>query len=422
MQDQEKFEVSNGYRNYVLFILMVVYAFNFIDRQILVILQEPIKAELGLSDTQLGLMTGLTFALFYVVVGLPIARWADQGNRRNIVAISLTIWSAMTAISGFAQNYWQLLLARIGVGIGEAGGSPPSHAMISDYFPPEKRATALSIYSTGIYIGIMIGFLAGGYIAETFGWRYAFFIVGLPGILLALIVRFTVKEPPRGLNDKEKSETVPIKIVITHFISRKSMVLVALGSASASFVGYGNGNFMPAFLSRVHGMSITEIGITLSMGIGLGGAIGTFSSGFLADWLGKNDARWYAWLPALSGAIALPLGIYVLVTDNLEILPYVYFISVIFHAMYLGPTIAICHSLSKPAMRALVSAILFFILNLIGLGLGPLFVGVLSDYFATQYASESVRYALLTNLAIMPVVTIALYYFAGKQLVIDMKK
>lgn len=364
MQDKQTFEISKGKRNYVLFMLMVVYAFNFIDRQILVILQEPIKAELGLSDTQLGLMTGLTFALFYVVVGLPIARWADQGNRRNIITLSLTIWSLMTAISGFAQNYWQLLLARIGVGIGEAGGSPPSHAMISDYFPPEKRATALSIYSTGVYIGIMIGFLSGGYIADTFGWRYAFFIVGLPGILLALIVRFTVAEPPRGLNDKEKSnlESVPLKTVVTHFISRKSMVLVTLGSASASFIGYGNGNFMPAFLSRVHGMSNTDIGITLSVAIGLGGAIGTFSSGFIADWLGKKDVRWYAWLPAISACIGLPFGIYALSTDNLEVIPYVYFISVVFHAMYLGPTIAICHSLSKPAMRSLVSAILFLFL------------------------------------------------------------
>src|SRR6478752_38231 len=193
--------VSNTYRNYVLVMLTLVYVFNFIDRQVLVIVQESIKKELHLSDTQLGLLSGFTFAVFYVTLGIPIARMADRGNRRNIVAISLGLWSLMTAFSGLAKNFVQLLLARIGVGVGEAGGSPPAHAMISDYFPPEKRATALSFYSAGLYIGILIGFLMGGYLNQEFGWRNAFFVLGLPGILFSLLLYATVKEPRRGATD-----------------------------------------------------------------------------------------------------------------------------------------------------------------------------------------------------------------------------
>lgn len=402
--------------------LMVVYSFNFIDRQILVILQEPIKAELGLSDTQLGLMTGLTFALFYVIMGLPIARLADRSNRRNIVAISLTVWSGMTALSGFAQNFWQLLLARVGVGIGEAGGSPPSHSMISDYFPPEQRATAFSIYNMGIYIGIMVGFLVGGWMADTLGWRMAFFVVGLPGILLAVIVRFTIKEPPRGFYDKEKHEDIPLKTVIAHFRSYKSMTLLSLACAMTSFTGYGTTNFMPSYLSRVHDMSNTDIGMSLAFTIGIGGGIGTFTSGFLADKLGKKDIRWYMWMPALMGLVSAPFGLYVFLSDDTANIMYVFFFSVLLSSMYLGPSIAVCHSLCKANMRALVSAILFFILNIIGLGLGPLFTGIISDYLAADYGALSIRYALVIVSIFGGILAVALFYWAGKQLAIDSKR
>ncbi|MDB9948865.1 MFS transporter, partial [Porticoccaceae bacterium] len=190
--------LSNGYRRYVLVLLTLVYALNFIDRQILVILQESIKVDMDLSDSQLGLLTGFAFAIFYVSVGIPIARWADVGNRRNIVSLAIAVWSGMTALSGFTQNFWQLLMARIGVGVGEAGGSPPSHSMISDYYPVEQRGSALSFYSTGVYLGILFGFLIGGWINSEFGWRTAFFVVGVPGFLVALLVRFTIREPVRG--------------------------------------------------------------------------------------------------------------------------------------------------------------------------------------------------------------------------------
>src|SRR6478735_9326308 len=200
-------EISNRYRNYVLGMLTLVYVFNFIDRQLIVILQESIKKELKLSDSQLGLLSGFTFAIFYVTLGIPIARYADKSNRRNIVAGSLGLWSVMTAFSGLARNFIQLLLVRIGVGVGEAGGSPPAHAMISDYFPPQKRSTALSIYSTGIYFGILIGFLMGGYLNQHLGWRTAFFVVGIPGMILSILFYAFVREPRRGATDVNTTST-----------------------------------------------------------------------------------------------------------------------------------------------------------------------------------------------------------------------
>ncbi|MBT7312920.1 MAG: MFS transporter, partial [Halieaceae bacterium] len=256
--------------------LTLVYTFNFIDRQILVILQEPIKADLGLSDAQLGLLSGFSFALVYVTAGIPIAWLADRGNRRNIVAVSLGFWSFMTALSGLAQNYGQLLAARIGVGIGEAGGSPPSHSMVSDYFPAKQRGTALSFYSTGIYIGILIGFAAGGWIAETFGWRVAFFLVGVPGIFYALLLVWVVKEPKRGQWDPggvpAKST---FKATLASLKERPTFWWISVGCAFTAFISYGNGNFMPSFLMRSHGMTLGEVGVALGLISGISGAVGT---------------------------------------------------------------------------------------------------------------------------------------------------
>ena len=235
---------SKAYRYYILGILTIVYVFNFIDRQILVILQESIKEDLDLSDAQLGLLSGFAFAIFYVTVGIQIARWADRGNRRTIISLAIGLWSAMTAVCGLVQNYWQLLGARIGVGVGEAGGSPPAHSMISDMFPPHERATALSIYNLGIPFGVFVGFLAGGWINELLGWRYAFFAVGIPGVIFALIVRGTVREPPRGMSEKvdRVADAPPVGDVIRMLWSRRSFRHMSIAAGLHAFVGYGVGN------------------------------------------------------------------------------------------------------------------------------------------------------------------------------------
>jgi len=407
---------SNSYKAYVLLILTGVYTFNFIDRQILVILQESIKAELGLSDTQLGLMTGLTFALFYVTLGIPIARLADRSNRRNIVAFSLAIWSAMTALSGLAGNYIQLLLARIGVGIGEAGGSPPSHSIISDYFPPERRATALSIYSVGIYIGILVGYSLGGWLDQNYGWRIALMALGIPGIIYALVLLFTVKEPPKGLSDPDhlkQKEDASFGEVLGYLFSKKTFLFLAFGCGLHTFANYGVGNFFAPFLARVHGMEVAQIGTALGLTSGIGGMIGTFGGGYLADRLGKIDVRWYLWVSVVAEAINfLPSYVIFFFDDTTTVLGF-YFLTSLISAIYLGPCIAVTHNLVSAKMRALSSAILFLILNLIGLGLGPLAIGAISDWLAPTYGVESLRYAFAFTF-ITGTIAMILFWLAAK--------
>ena len=414
--------VSNGYRRYVLVLLTLVYALNFIDRQILVILQESIKVDMDLSDSQLGLLTGFAFAIFYVSVGIPIARWADLGNRRNIVSLAVAVWSGMTALSGFTQNFWQLLMARIGVGVGEAGGSPPSHSMISDYYPVEQRGSALSFYSTGVYLGILLGFLIGGWINSEFGWRTAFFVVGVPGFLVALLVRFTIREPVRGGLEGRALETpATFGETLRTLKGFGSFKLFAIAAGLNAFSSYGIGNFTPSFLIRSHGFSSLEVGTSLALITGIGGALGTYMGGVLADRFGANDKRWYLWVSGIPAACSVPLMFTaVFIGDPRLALGFLFFATML-GAFYLGPTIAISHTLVSPSMRAMASAILFFILNLIGLGLGPLVVGMLSDLLAPTYGSESLRYAL-GIVSFVNLISAAFFFLAARKLLADLKK
>ena len=393
-------ETDQRYRWWVLIVLTCVYTFNFIDRQILVILQEPIKQELGLSDAQLGILSGFSFAVVYVCAGIPIAWLADRSNRRNIIAGALALWSGMTAMSGLVTSYAQLVAARLGVGLGEAGGSPPAHSLLSDYFPPEQRGTALSFYSAGIYLGVLCGFAGGGYIAETFGWRNAFFIVGLPGVAFALVVLFGVREPVRGRWESQQKLVKPsVSDTVNVLRSRRSFWWIALGCAMTSFVAYGNGNFFPSYLIRSHGYSVSEVGFALGLVSGIAGAIGTFLGGFLADRFGKRDKRWYVWVPIIGNLLALPGMAYAIFGNDPTLILFALFPANILNSLYLGPSIAMGQTMVSPAMRAMTSAILFFILNMIGLGMGPVFVGVLSDLFVLPFGENNLRYAMGVTLA-----------------------
>ena len=402
--------------HYALGILTIVYSINFIDRQLLSILQESIKADLMLSDAQLGLLTGFAFAVFYTFAGLPIASLADRSNRRNIVAISLTIWSGMTAISGLAQNYWQLLVARIGVGIGEAGGSPPSHSMISDIFPPEKRASAIGFYSMGISIGILFGFLFGGWLNEFFGWRVAFFVVGIPGVLLALVLFLTVPEPVRGLAENKASsgDNPSMMTVFKVLLSRRSFLFMALGAAMNAFAGYGTANWVASFMIRTHQMPTGELGTWLALIIGLGGAIGVFGSGVLADNLGKKDKRWYMWVPVYAAAGSVPFQIATYWVDGPYAALMCMTIPSILANAYLGATIACVHGMVGLRMRAVSSALLFFILNIIGLGMGPTTVGLVSDSLVDQHDVDSLRYAMMYIIPASMFISGALYMLASR--------
>ncbi|OJJ23234.1 MFS transporter [marine bacterium AO1-C] len=410
------------YAKYVLYILTGVYVFNFIDRQILVVIQELIKKDLNLSDGQLGLLTGFAFAIFYVTLGLPIARLADKTNRKNIITASLVLWSGMTTLSGLVVNYWQLLLARIGVGIGEAGGSPPAHSIISDYFPPEKRATALSIYSSGIYIGVMVGFLGGGIIAQKFGWRVTLLAMGIPGILYAFLVYFFVKEPIRGMGEKIK--VTPSENNFRQNLKKllsTTFILVALGSGSHAFLTYSLLSWAPPLLTRIHGWSPLQIGLVLAVTNGIGGIIGNIVGGRLTDHWGQKDKAWYLRIPMIAGFLSIFPVAAIIFGGGTSWLVIAILLAVFLTSIYLGPALGVLFSLVRPDMRSFTSAIYFFILNTIGLGLGPTVVGFLSDYLAPELGKESIRYAL-SVVFLMEVLSIILFYFASKRYPKDLAK
>mgnify|MGYP005989913559 CR=1 FL=1 len=417
--------IGPNYRKYALGILLIGYIINFVDRSILSLLLEPIKLELALTDSQLGFLGGLAFAVFYTFMGIPIAALADRRSRVKILAVSMVIWSAMTAICGLANNFLTLLLARIGVGVGEAGASPPSHSLISDYFPIETRATALSIYALGIPLGTMIGSFVGGWGADTVGWRYTFFLVGIPGIIFAFIVWFTLREPPRGMSDiKLNSPSAPpvntapppppppVSTVLKLLWSKTSFRHLAFAAGLHAFVSYGAGTWNAPFFIRIHEMSLTDIGSVLALIAGIG-AIGTFFGGYISDKLSDrtNDKRWYFWVPGIATLVMVPFQLVAYLYGGVWAVVASLMMVAILGNAYLGPSFAMTQALVSLRMRAVASAILLFVLNLIGMGLGPYFVGVLSDILTPDFGVYSIRYAMCA--AVMVNVWDACHYFIG---------
>jgi len=391
-----------GYARYVLAVLLAVYVMNFVDRQILAIVLDDVKAELGASDTAMGLLSGLAFALFYTLAGIPIARLADRGTRRSIVAAGLAVWSAMTAACGLAGNFWQLALARFGVGIGEAAGTPPSHSLISDYFPPERRATALAVYGMGIYFGVMFGFLAGGMIRDAFDWRTAFLACGVPGVPLALLVYFTVREPPRGASEQRSVADEPPRLreVARILFAQRAFVLLTLAACCQAVSGYAVLTWGPAFMGRVHQLGATAIGTSFGLIAGIGGALGITVGGFLADRLARRDPRWHAWLPAAVSLLAFPFAVpFYLATETRTALAS-FALFYLINNMYVGSLWSLAQGLVPVRVRAVASAALLAILNLVGQGLGPLFVGRMNDALAPAYGPQAIRWSLLATAAI----------------------
>lgn len=408
------------YRNYVLFILTCGYVLNFVDRQVMTILLEPIKAEFGASDTQMGLISGLAFALFYATLGVPVARLADRWSRRNVLAISMATWSAVTAACGMAGSFWQLALLRVGVGIGEAGGTPPSQSLLTDYFPKERRALAQGVLATAPNIGVLVGLFGGALIAEAFGWRTVFFVFGVPGVGLALLLLFTVKEPikvkPQGL-EADRS----MMSALSGIIRLPSFFMIALGVGFAAIPGYGLGVWSPSFLVRVHGMSLVDAGLWLGI-IGLsGGTLGTILSGVLADRLALRDNRWQLWIPAVGLMVALPLqalfllwpasAVFTIAGKTAPVALVFMGLSSVFACFWIAPSYAAVQNLVPSHWRTQASALLLLVFNLLGLGLGPLLVGMLSDGLSS-FGAASVRWALLSSLS-MGYVAITCYWFGA---------
>ena len=415
--------ISRGRSNYVLGVLFLVYVINFIDRQVLSVFIGPIKEEFGVSDTAMGLLVGFAFALFYTIAGIPIARWADRGNRRSIIALGLTVWSAMTVACGLARNFVQLALLRVGVGVGEAAGSPPAHSLISDYFPPERRATAMGVYSSGIYIGSALAYLGGGYLRAHFDWRTAFIVLGIPGLLVALLVRFTVREPPRGYSEQGRMSTdrTTFGETLTYLLSCRSWTYIAAGSCFLSITGYGVLMWGYEFFGRVHGMTPMTIGMWMAAVVGLGGSLGAYGGGALADRLGSQDPAWYMRLPAITTALSLPFAVVFLLAGSSLVSLAFFFVFYVLANVYVPAMHTINQNLSKLRMRATAAAILLFIVNLVGAGLGPFIVGFLTDMFAPQYGQEAIRYSLLT-VAMTGVVGAVLLWLSSRHLEADLAR
>jgi MFS family permease len=402
---------SPRYRYLVVTILAIVYTFNFMDRQIMSILAEPIRKDLGLSDTQLGMLTGLAFALFYTTFGIALAWLADRVVRVRIMAAACAVWSLFTVACGMAQNFTQLALARVVVGIGEAGGSPPSYSLISDYFPPKERGVGLAIYSLGVPIGSMIGAALGGAVAAAYGWRTAFVVVGLPGILMALVMLALVREPKRGGLDPliagatSHDPAPPLMVAVAGFFANRTLVLTAVSSGLSAFVGYAMLNWNPPFLIRVKGMSLGEVAAYYSLVLGITGMIGTFGAGWLVDRLSLKDRRWYAWVPAIAFTLTLPALAGLIWAPTWQIALLFLAVPALLNNMYLAPALTVVQNAVPPARRTMSGAILLFILNLVGLGGGPVYVGMISDHAKAEYGERSL---VIGFLALFPIIVLTI--------------
>jgi MFS family permease len=402
---------SAGYRAYVMCALVVVYTFNFIDRQIVGILAVPIKAELALTDTQLGLMGGLAFALFYTALGIPIAMLADRRSRTWIMTIALLLWSAMTAVCGTAQNFWQLFLARLGVGVGEAGGVAPAYSLISDYFPPHQRARALSIYSFGIPIGSALGIVFGGIIASRIDWRYAFFAVGLAGVVIAPIFKLTVAEPKRGQHDlhHEKGPSPALAMIFGRLAKKPSFWLMAFGASCSSMIGYGMFFWLPSFFVRSYDISLLDASLFFGAILLLGGIAGLWFGGVLADRFGKNNRAAYAIIPALAFTATVPFYAVAILSSSLTLTFFAMLIPTALSLAWLGPIMSAIQHIVPTNMRATGSAIFLFINNLIGIGVGTMAIGMLSDRLSAAYGDDSLRYAILAGTGFYVLAAILLF-------------
>jgi MFS family permease len=386
---------SSTRRYFVLGLLTVVYALNFLDRTIFNVLIEPIKKQFVLSDTTMGLLAGFGFVLFYSLLGIPIARIADRRNRRNIVAIALAFWSAMTLLCGLAGSVATLALARIGVGIGESAGTPASQSIVADLFAKDDRPRALGIYAIGTYLGVFLGYFIGGFVNQHYGWRMAFFSAGLPGLALAAVLWLTVSEPERGAR-AETFTPEPIGPTLGFLASQRSFVIVLVGFCLTTYTNYATAVWIPPFLARVHHLSSVEIGTYAGTFKGLFGMAGTLVGGLMVARIGRRDDRWKLWAPTVTSGLAGPAFALCMLTPDFKTMVAALAATSFLVGFHLGPIFAIAQTIARPSMRALASAIMLLTATCFGQGVGPLAVGLLNDALKHDYGADAVRYSLLS--------------------------
>jgi MFS family permease len=430
--------VSASFRSYALVVLLLVYTVNFLDRQIVSILAEPIKNDLGITDTQLGLLTGLAFGIIYCGFGLPLARLADKANRVWIISGSLALWSACTVLCGRAVSYPTLVLARMGVGLGEAGCTPTAHALIADYTPKEKRASALAFFSMGTPIGSLLGLAMGGVVADAYGWRAAFLVAGLPGLILALLVLFTLKEPRKAMSEAAVQASNAIQMsfsaTVRYLSAKQTFWFMAFGAAIKAFIGYGHAPFTASYFLRVHGPEVAQLaaqfglkpvgflGIALGLLAGIFGTASSWMGGWIADKFGARDLRAYASVPAAASVLSIPFFCAAMTVDSVLLALLLLIPSSLLGSLWYGPVYASAQSLVPPQMRATSASIVLFIINMTGLGLGALVVGGLSDYFNFTMGlgkAEGIRWALISS-SFFGLLAAFLFFMARRRIREDM--
>lgn len=400
---------SSRYVWYVIFLLTVVNVFNYMDRMALSVLLPLIKKDLQLSDAQLGLLVGFAFALFYAIWGIPIARWADRGIRRNIIAITLTMWSLMTALCGAAQNFWHFFAARMGVGVGEAGGLPPAQSILCDYVPLRRRSGMFAIHSVGLVVGMMLGMALAGWLGETIGWRWTFAALGLPGVAVAIVVRLTLREPARGILDRwPEGKTENSSGTIAFLAHCKTYVWLTSFLAVNGFVQSGLYQWWPSFYARLSDLDMASVGVYVGFALGAGQTIGMLAGGFIANKAAQRNVKLPLIIGAMAMALAIPSAVGTLFVSSNFFSFFLVFLTGMFWTVQAGPVVAAIYSVVKPEMRATSGAVNLFFTSVVGLGFAPFIVGLLSDLLSPSLGRDSLRYALLAPVCLLPLSVFAL--------------
>ena len=414
---------SNAYRWYVLGLLVTVGVIAWIDRTLFGVLLQSVKAEFGFSDTQLGLLGGVAFGLFYATLGLPVAWLADRYNRSTVLTVALALWSTMTALCGYAVGFVTLFLARVGVGVGEAGAAPPSQALVAEYFPPEKRGFALGVLYLYIPLGFLVGFASGGWLNEFFGWRTAFLVLGIPGVLVAVLLKLTLREP-RATAAPRTSPVPTLRSTAAHFWRHAALRHLPLAGALHGMGAFAATVWLPAYFQRVHGMTSGEAGTWMAIAYGLGGGIGVLVGGALADRAANKtgDQRWYAWCAAAALTLTLPFAIASYLADSALAAVALLIVATVFGHVHLGPLVAMIQNLAGPRRRAVAAAFYLFLVNLVSMGLGPVIVGRASDVFGATLGNDALRYSLLAVVGITTAWAVVHFLLAARTLRSDLAR
>ena len=413
---------NSGQISLMLIILTLANVINYMDRFALSVLAVPIRNELGFSDTQIGILTGFAFALLYALCGIPLARIADRGSRRMLLTVCLGLWSVMTMLCGAVSGYWQMLIARMGVGVGEAGGVPASHSLLGDCYPPSQRAFAIGIFQSGTGLGLLLGIMLSGLLAHSMGWRWTFVLLGLPGLVLALVIMRYLREPARGGSEPETTTVPgiapPFPRVLRTLLTRRSYKQLIFGYTLGLFGAYGILQWTPAFLSRSHGLSLDQIGLWYGMAAGLGLFSGMVLGAVTARMLVQRDRRWEVWIPGCAYVLCVPVYFTAFLTDSASLSIALLSVGTLIASSGIGPGLASVQTLAEPRIRATAIALGMFVTSIIGQGGGPFVIGVLSDAWEPSFQADSLRFALIASLSVM-VWSALHFYLASRSLLRD---